>query len=584
MAYYSELKNHAKKEILDFPIAHLGFSPETMQALGTIARKIVTVKDLISMRKSDLRDFLLLKNPNYATVDKIISDIEECLAAIGVKLNCSSFNVYDVSSKRLGTRLYYAIIGRWPDAATIGEVSIIGNKRLKSLPVELYNQLVDKLDGYGIRIEGSGHTIVKSKIFRLPEIVETEKDPEKPQPEKPQPQVHKEDVQPQAEKFMLALPPELSKLPKNPTVEQIAKHNEEVANAISPDFYHKKLRDFKFKSSALASIKKHANDFDVCDILSLTRVELRTLLRGNVKVLNYLESYFESRGFLFKKIYKQYEKPTRNPHPQKQQTKALAANAQSLATKTQKPVAAAPKPASSPAKSAAATPKTVENSQNISTAPTSKEPKSLYMGCSMRESKIITPKAVRKYDINRPSSAKIPNENLNELIGVVPENLNGLNSSEAQLFKQKLAIAINKIGIDSLIYLDPKWFAPKSEALEYLDSLVYHYFSSKIESTLPSTQMARREYVKKKIAEEVEFYDNLVKSKQRKSETHSPLRSDDVTGSRQKQNIFEILNKFKKNPNYSGIVIPVRVKKYNPDKNLESGKLFADGIDIGYSM
>lgn len=512
MAYYVELKNRAKPEVMDFPIASLGLRPYTQYALKKLAINVSAVKDLLSIKKYDLRECLQLKIPNHSEVDEIIQDIEECLATIGVKMQDSNFSVYDVSSQRLGVSVYSAIIKLWPEATTIGDVSIIGNKKLKKLPLDIYRQLVDKLDRYGIKIEGDGHVILKSKIFKLPEIVQ------QPRVARSQPMIaenrtyrQEDPKEPQSS--------ETIKLPKSPTAEQVAQYNQKVAALFSPDFYHKKLRDIKFKRGAMASILKYAADLEVCDLLGLTKTELRTLMHDNSPVINYLENYFESRGFSFKRFHKKLDN----------------SEAQTVGTD-----------GSNGGNGGGQSSESGATGQNRTKRATS-EPKAEFI-------------IKRQEDLAR-----------------LPASLN-------EEIKRILAITINNCGVGSMNNLDPEWFRPGSETFEYVESLVSWYFKSKIENKLPATLVSQREVVKRQIAEEIRFYDRLVRIKQQKIKDHSPLITGEVTGSVKKTSLFEILNKFKRNPNTSGIVTPMRVKKYNPSLRSEKENLFVDEIDSGLYM
>ena len=229
MAYYTELKTKAKPEVMNFPIIHLGLKPYTLFTLNRLTVKPKTIGDLISIERSALRECLLIKNPNYAEINDIMKDIDECLAAVGVKMRCSNFSVYDVSTKRLGANVYSAIIKRWPDAVTIGDVTIIGNKKLRTLPVEIYNQLVDRLDRYGIKIEGSGHVILKSKLFKLPDIPQPSPQIAEPLPQLDliEPKVEEKAIETnEASSSSVPASVTVEKLPRSPTAEQISLHNQ----------------------------------------------------------------------------------------------------------------------------------------------------------------------------------------------------------------------------------------------------------------------------------------------------------------------------------------------------------------------
>lgn len=289
MALYVELKTKRRDEYMNFPLKHLEFNVITKKILDMHCK---TVSELLSFGYKNFK-YKILANKTDEERKFIMQDIEECLAAIGLRFEDSDFTVYDVKIERIGPAFTRIIREKFPKVKTLGEISIIGyDKLVDRIGKDTTRAIELSLDKYGIKVEYSHHVILKARKFPLPIIKELNS------------MDAAESVKDEQDSNQILKQQEiLLKKQKSPVMSPVEtqQHNEAVAKKISPKFYHTMLRDLPFKKHVLESINKYLYEYDVCETLNTSKKDLRVLIHENTRVFSAIKNYFESNGFIFKK-------------------------------------------------------------------------------------------------------------------------------------------------------------------------------------------------------------------------------------------------------------------------------------------
>ncbi len=183
MKYYSLLKSTAPSDVLSIPIgavltkvsveASTALSKPRVYRNGAFTRKYQSIGDLLALGYDGTYDVLSQYNYTSDQKDEMLYCIEEGLASIGLKFKNSEFSVGDVRLKHigLGDEIMSALKKSRKSPETIDDLIIFGRERFEALPgMSASNDLrkVNKaLERYGVKMEGAGYSIDRTKQFPL---------------------------------------------------------------------------------------------------------------------------------------------------------------------------------------------------------------------------------------------------------------------------------------------------------------------------------------------------------------------------------------------------------------------------------
>lgn len=324
---HSILKSYASEDVLNFYIKYLGLKQGTINYLkkfrknqnGIIADRFEVVADIINMDFEDFRDVMSLYK-NYVEVEQILYDIQENLASLGVKIKNSDFDSYDVSidklelNERLKSRLKKS-----PMIKTLGDLKNYGSNRLVSLLDFTYaeiNQVVEALEKYGVRLEGSKYKIVKENRFPLTkkakhlsrektnttsdEKAKTSTETKTETPSRKPIIIHRIISEKPSEEFNIT--------PTKPTIPQIIKSNSEkqTQNEAKPktesdEFLSKPISELPISPKFQYYFKFILTDIKtIGDLLSIRKSDLKKRLNNNFTLLKDIENALAKYGYLLK--------------------------------------------------------------------------------------------------------------------------------------------------------------------------------------------------------------------------------------------------------------------------------------------
>lgn len=180
-SYYKLLKSKADADIMNIPISAIGLSSKTKELLylqskyikGQIIPQFTTIGDLISFGKESLQTAFFSHNKRFHEVNEAITDIEECLAKMGLKLKGSDFTVGDVRVEKLELiRNAKNVINKLKgniktldDLVAFGAIKL--SKYIHQNKLATIYEISQELEKYGLKLEYSTYSINKERFFPL---------------------------------------------------------------------------------------------------------------------------------------------------------------------------------------------------------------------------------------------------------------------------------------------------------------------------------------------------------------------------------------------------------------------------------